>query len=305
MKYNCILDCDPGHDDAMAIMLLGKAPNLNCLGITTVSGNQTIEKTTYNALSVVNYLGLNYNVYMGSDKPIKREKRICSEIHGESGLEGFKYTKLDTNCDDKNAVDFIIEMCQKYTDIILIPTGPLTNIAKVLITEPSIMKNISKIVLMGGAIKDGNITKAAEFNILVDPEAADIVFSSGLNIYMVGLDVTRRSCVTYEYVDDVCMTETRGTKLFKDLMYPYLKNQHDFFGLTAAPLHDPLTVAYLIDNSILTFKKADVKVEKEDNELLGRTYTNFDNPKGNTYVAVDVDVDKYFSLIKEYLLLYK
>ena len=305
MKYNCILDCDPGHDDAMAIMLLGKAPNLNCLGITTVSGNQTIEKTTINALSVVDYLGLDYKVYMGSDKPLKREKRICSEIHGDSGLEGFKYTKLNQTYEKEFDVDFIVEMCQKYSDIILIPTAPLTNIAKALIKDPSIKKNISKIVLMGGAIKNGNITKAAEFNILVDPEAADIVFSSGLEIYMVGLDVTRRSCVTYEYVDDVCKTETNGTILFKDLMYPYLKNQHDFFGLTAAPLHDPLTVAYLIDNSILKFEKADVTIEVEDNELLGRTYTNFNNPTGNTYVATDVDVDKYFKLIKEYLLLYK
>ena len=305
MKFKCILDCDPGHDDAMAIMLLGKAPNLECLGITTVSGNQTIEKTTINAIQVCEYLGLDYKVYMGSDKPLKREKRICSEIHGDSGLVGFKYKELDRTYEEKHAVDFIVEMCQKYKDIILIPTGPLTNIAKALIKDPSIKKNINKIVLMGGAINDGNITKYAEFNILVDPEAADIVFNSGLNIYMVGLNVTRRSNVTHEMVEEFNKEHTRGTDLFIDLMIPYLKNQKDVFNLDAAPLHDPLTVAWLIDNSILTFKKADVTIECKDKEKYGRTYTNFDNPINNTYVAVDVASKKYFELIKKYLIEYK
>ena len=305
MKYNCILDCDPGHDDAMAIMLMGKAHNLNCLGITTVSGNQTIEKTTYNALSICDYLNLDYKVYEGSKEPISRPKRICSEIHGESGLEGFPFKEINRKKEKISAVDFIIEMCQKYQNITLIPTGPLTNIAKAIIKEPSIKNSISKIVLMGGSIKDGNITKAAEFNILVDPEAAEIVFSSDLNIYMVGLDVTRRCLVTHKLVDKISKTITSGTKLFKDLMIPFLKNQKEVFNLDGAPLHDPLTVACLIDNSILTFKKANVKIEISDEELLGRTYVDFNNPKNNINVAVDVDVNKYFVLIESSLLKYQ
>ena len=157
---------------------------------------------------------------------------------------------------------------------------------------------------MGGSIGNGNITPYAEFNILSDPEAASVVFSSGVAIDMLGLDVTRKCLIDEGTIDEFTLTDTTGTRLFKDLMVPFLKNQREFFGLSGAPLHDPLTLASLIDPSIVTFKKAKVKVHTDNDIYNGKTTVEF-NDSSNIRVAVDVDVKKYFSLLKEYLIKYK
>ncbi len=304
-RTKIILDCDPGHDDAIGIMLLGACDKFDVLGVTTVRGNQTIEKTTYNALATIDYLNLEYKVYEGSNKPIKRESPVCEEIHGKTGLDGFPFRKIEKEKEDIDAVSFIIDMCHKTKDITFITTGPMTNVAKAIIKDPSIKSSISKIILMGGSSKKGNITEYAEFNILTDPEAADIIFKSKIDIYMVGLDVTRKCLVDNNVVSRMKKINTRGSDLFVSLMEVFIKNQKDFFGLEGGPLHDPLTIASLIDDKILKFKKAYTSIDTSDEKTAGKTTCDFNSDNHNSYVAIEVDVARYFDLIEESLKFYK
>ncbi len=200
-----ILDCDPGHDDMIAIMLAATREEIELLGITTVAGNQTGEKTFQNALKVLTLINKKYiKVARGFDKPILRELITAPKIHGVSGLDGANLPSPEVEPLKIHAVDFIIETLLKSEEkIYIVPTGPLTNIAISLIKEPKIKEKIEKIVLMGGAIYDSNITPSAEFNIYVDPEAAKIVFNSQVPIVMIGLDVTNKAQITFEDIEKI------------------------------------------------------------------------------------------------------
>ena len=199
-----IIDCDPGHDDMMAIMLACAADDIDLIGITTVAGNQTGDKTLANALKTLTLISAILPVARGSDRPILRELTVSPKIHGVSGLDGADLPQPTVEPLPMPAVDFIIKSLQESGEkIVLVPTGPLTNIALTLLKEPSIKANIERIVLMGGAVYDSNITPAAEFNIYVDPEAAKIVFESGLPITMVGLDVTNKALLSFEDIDEL------------------------------------------------------------------------------------------------------
>ena len=304
-KYNVILDSDPGHDDAIAILLLGSSDIFNCLGVTTVRGNQTIEKTTSNALNIIQYLNLPFKVYQGRSEPLFRKSPTCSQIHGDSGLDGFTFPPLKREKEELDGVSFIIKSCLENEHVTLIPTGPLSNIGDALRMEPKIKNNIDRIILMGGSIGKGNITDEAEFNILTDPEAADIVFKSQIPIYMVGLDVTRRCLITDKLIERMSYIKNPAGILFHDLMKVFLENQISYFHLSGAPLHDPLTVACMIDPSILSFTPAEVIVDTSFSKYEGKTYVSMSNAeKYNAYVATDVDVDKYFDLIETSLKVY-
>src|ERR1700737_1177516 len=197
MSRKIILDCDPGHDDAMAILLAHGNPEIELLAITTVAGNQTVDKTSLNARRVCTVAGIHVPVAAGCDRPLIRELKTAAYIHGESGLDGPAFGEPTVPLDHRHAVDLLIELLmQSSGDITLVPTGPLTNIAMAIRKEPRIVQKVQEVVLMGGAFTRGNTTPAAEFNIAVDPEAAAIVFGAGGPLPMVGLAVAHRALAT-------------------------------------------------------------------------------------------------------------
>lgn len=308
-KMNIILDCDPGHDDAIAILLLGSKDYFNVLGVSTVSGNQTIEKTTLNALNVIDYLNLNYDVYQGSDKPLIKERVNCEEIHGESGLDGFEFPKHSKLAKEMYAPEFIVKAIKESSEkVIVITTGPMTNLAKAFLIDSSIKDNIEKIVLMGGSIGAGNVTPAAEFNINCDAEAADICFKSGCPIYMIGLDVTRKALVTKDIILRMAKINNRVSKMFVDLMTTFNINQKKVFNLDGGPLHDPITIASLMDPTLLEYKYVNCEIETAKCSSYGRT--NCDIPgylkkEKNCYVATNINTSKFFDILEEAIKSYK
>ena len=296
-KINILLDCDPGHDDAIAILLACFSDKLNLLGVTTCSGNQTIEKTTRNANNLLNYFQKrNIPLVKGHPNPIKRESRICPEIHGESGLDGFDFPIYEEKYPDIEAKDFIIDIVKKNKGITIVTTGPMTNLGLALSEDPSIKDNIKEIVLMGGSTTEGNITPAAEFNILVDPEAADICFRSGIPLRMIGLNVTREILVEDKIVKEAEKLNTKGSDLFVKLMKVFNENQRNFFGLSAGPLHDPATIISLINDKAFKFIDMHVDIDTSDTELAGKTICSEVGYK-NAKVAVEVNLDEYWKEI--------
>ena len=300
---NIILDCDPGHDDAIAILLLGAhLDKFNVLGVTTSCGNQTIDKTTKNALNVIDYLNLPFDVYQGSDRPLYAKTKTCSKIHGKSGLDGFSFKKHDKKALG-NGVDFMINTLHNLDGkCTIITTGPMTNVAKVIKKDKTIKEKIEKIVLMGGSIGSGNVTPAAEFNINCDPEAASICFKSGIPIYMIGLDVTRKVLVLKDIIERIKKINNIASVLFVDLMEAFNKTQKIVFGLDGGPLHDPVTIASLIDDKLVTYKYVNVEIDTKSKQSYGRT--NCDIPdylhkKKNAYVATDIDVNRFWDIIED------
>ncbi|NOY09046.1 MAG: nucleoside hydrolase [Spirochaetes bacterium] len=311
-----ILDCDPGHDDMIAIMLAEASEEIELLGITTVAGNQAGEKTFTNTLKILTLMGeKDIPVARGFDKPIVRDLTVAPEIHGVSGLDGARLPEPDmppSAISDMHAVDFIISTLLKENTsvssgpapgdekIYLVPTGPLTNIAVALIKAPEIKKRIERIVLMGGAVYDSNVTPAAEFNIFVDPEAAEIVFKSGIPVTMVGLDVSNKSVFTFEDINHITAMRGRVSGIVGPLLHFFAHANYEIFRINGAPLHDPLTVAYLIDGTILTTKNLHVDIETNGEFTRGRTVADIygvTGKKPNADVALKVDVDKFKKLV--------
>lgn len=307
-KEKIILDVDPGHDDAVAIMLAAKNPKIDLLAITVVAGNQTLEKTTTNALNICSHLGINVPIAAGMAGPMVREQIIADDIHGETGLDGPEFGEITVELDKRHAVDLIIDMLMESDgDITLVPTGPLSNIAMAMRKEPKIVEKIKQIVLMGGAYTIGNVTPSAEFNILADPEAAHVVFSSGRPIVMMGLDLTRQALATREVIDRMKTIGNKASKLFVDIIEFFTKTQKEIYGWEAPPTHDPTTIAYLIDPSIVETKPMYTEIELRSEKSYGRTICDYYNVTGkepNVEVAVKLDFDKFWNLIYETLKLY-
>jgi len=309
MRRKIILDCDPGHDDAIAILLAGNNPMFDLLGITVESGNQTLAKTGRNALNLVQYLELDVPVCLGAVNPIIKEVEVCEAIHGETGLDGFDFPDLEIDYDKRHAIDFIIEEVLKSDHkVTIITTGPMTNVALAIRKNPEILNNIQEFVLMGGSYQNGNVTPAAEFNIYCDPEAAHIVFNTGLKVIMVGLDVTRKVLVLPEIIDRMSEIDNKASDLFVKLMRVFNENQLRVFGFEGAPLHDPLTLAYLIDHSVLSLEHVHCDIDISHGTSYGRTncdmFDYLELPK-NTFVATEVDVDKFWDIIERGIKRYK
>lgn len=309
VREKVILDCDPGHDDAIAIMLAAKNPRIDLLAITTVAGNQTIEKTTKNAINVCSYLGIdNVPVAEGMRRPLVREQVIADNIHGKTGLDGPHFGEPTVKVDSRHAVDLIIELLMNSDgDINLVPTGPLTNIAMAIRREPRIVPKIKRIVLMGGSYQLGNSTPAAEFNIYADAEAAHIVFTCGRPIVMIGLDLTRQALVKKEVVERMRTVGNKASKLFVDLMEFFAATQKQVFGWDGPPLHDPTTIAYLIDPSIITTKPMHTEIELRSDKCYGRTLCDYYGVTGktpNSEVALKIDCPKFWDLIYDTIKLY-
>ena len=308
-KRKIILDCDPGHDDAVAIMMAAKHPSIDLLGITIVAGNQTLEKTTINALNVCQFLGLDVPVYSGMSRPLVREQIIADNIHGETGLDGPVFAPLTKQAAQLHAVNFIIDtiMAHDSGDITLVPTGPLTNIAMAMRLEPAIIPKIKEIVLMGGAYQLGNTTPAAEFNIYVDAEAAHIVFSSGVPVVMMGLDITNQVQCTHEIIKRMEAANNDASVLFAGLMEFFLETSLRVFGFAGGPLHDPTCIAWLIDPTCIEHKEMFTEVELRSEKCYGRTLCDYFGVLGkpaNSKVAVSIDQAKFWDIVEECIRLY-
>ncbi|MBI28776.1 MAG: nucleoside hydrolase [Pelagibacteraceae bacterium] len=303
-----ILDCDPGHDDAVAIMFAAASSEIDLLGITCVAGNTTLNNATLNALKICSFINkTNINIYAGCNSPIKRKLVTADHVHGKSGLD---YEGEDINIQKgykiqkEHAVDFIIEQCKKSKEkIYLCPTGPLTNIARALTKYPQIANNIEKIIFMGGAAKTiGNITPSAEFNIFVDPTAANIVLKSKIPIVMMGLDVTHKVLVDENVIKDFLSIGNKTSYFFKDLMNFYSKFHKEKYNTNSSPLHDPCVIGYLLNNDLFDLKFLNVIVEEESELTMGKTIVDWlkvTNREANCYVADNVNVKEFFSLLKE------
>ena len=308
MRKNIILDCDPGHDDAIAILLAGQKDKFNLLGISVVAGNQTIEKTARNALNVATYLGLDVPVAIGCEFPMVRERVICAAIHGESGLDGFEFAKYSKQFDKRRGVQLIIDSVMNNDKVTVVATGPLTNVAMALKLEPRLKDHVDEIVLMGGSVDNGNTSPAAEFNIMCDPEAAHVVFTSGIKVKMVGLNVTRKVLVTNEVISRMEKINNSASDMFVKLMRVFNENQRKTFGVKAGPLHDPATIASLIDDSLIKFQPMNVVIDISHGPSYGRTNCDvFDylHAPHNAYVAMDIDVKKYWDIIEQGIKSYK
>lgn len=299
-KINIILDCDPGHDDAIALLLSCYSNKLNLLAVTTSSGNQTIEKTSKNALNLLYFFNKNVPLAKGSPTPLKRKVMICPEIHGESGLDGFIFPNYEEKYDSREGYQLIIDTLLSNEHVTVVTTGPMTNLAKAILHNREILKHIDEIVLMGGSTGKGNITEYAEFNILVDPEAADICFKSGVPLRMLGLNVTRKILVREKIIEEASKINTKGSDLFVKLMKVFNENQRSFFSLEAGPLHDPATIISLIDPTVFTFEDMLVEIDTSESEKAGQTRCKKSNTP-NCKVATSVDINKYWEIIFDHL----
>ncbi len=304
-----ILDCDPGHDDMIAIILACSSDEIDLMGITTVAGNQTGDKTFINTLKVLTLINrIDIPVARGFDKPIFRKLTVAPRIHGVSGLDGADLPEPNIELLERvktldiHAVDFIIKSVKESDEkVTIVPTGPLTNIAIALLKEPSIKDNIDRIILMGGAVYDSNITPASEFNIYVDPEAAKIVFESGIPITMVGLDVTNKAILTFKDIEELNNLQGGVSGVIAPLLKFFAQANKDFFGIGGAPLHDALAVSYIIMPDIIKTKYLNVTIETEGKYTRGRTVVDVYNITGkepNVDVAFEVNSLAFKKLIK-------
>jgi purine nucleosidase len=307
MKKKIILDCDPGHDDAVAIMLASAHDDIDILGITCVAGNATLANTSNNALKICSLIGnKNIPIFAGEAQPIHYDLITAEHVHGKSGLDtdGQPIEILEEyQIQEMHAVDFIIKTCHEQTEqIYLCPVGPLTNIALAIEKDPSIKSKIKEIVFMGGAAMClGNITPVAEFNIFVDPHAANIVLNSGIKTVMFGLDVTHKVNVNDDIIKDIKNNGNKASILFADLMNFYSKTHRRVFEIEESPLHDPCVIAYLIDENIFSGKFVNVQVEEKSTLTRGNTVADWvgvTNREPNCHVMINANSQKFFSILK-------
>ncbi|MEO6652567.1 MAG: nucleoside hydrolase [Ilumatobacteraceae bacterium] len=298
-----ILDCDPGHDDVIAIVVAAHCADL--VGITTVAGNAPLERTTYNACVMRDMLGLDAPVHAGSARPLVGEPSYADNVHGESGLDGADLPVPTHGADGTDAVSFIIETCRSEPGLWLVPTGPLTNIAAAIRAAPDLVDVISGISLMGGGTF-GNRTPLAEFNIWADPHAAEIVYTSGADITMAGLDVTHQFIVTPDRIDQVAAIDTPLTDMIESLFRFFARNyisRHDH--ISGAALHDPLAVMALTHAHLFESVERHVAVETTGRHTVGMTVVDrrdiSDRESPNVHVLERVDHDAAWTVVVEAL----
>ncbi|AWB83844.1 nucleoside hydrolase [Corynebacterium liangguodongii] len=314
-----LLDCDPGHDDAVAMLLAWGSPAIDLVGVTTVAGNQTLEKVTANALALARVAGIaGVPFAKGADCPLVGPQLIPAEIHGESGLDGPRLPGPGADLDPRHAVDLIADTVRGHAsgEVTLVATGALTNLALFARTHPDLVGRVAGVTLMGGAHHGGNMTPAAEFNILADPEAAAIVFDASWPVTMVGLDVTHKVLATPERMEQIARVGTDVAGFVAELV--------DFFGQAykaerrypGPPMHDPLAVAAVADPSVLATVAAPVRVETRGEYTRGMTVVDlrrtwdvaggepsilgvaddYENMSMHR-VGVDVDVDGFWHML--------
>jgi inosine-uridine nucleoside N-ribohydrolase len=298
-----ILDCDPGHDDAIALLLALGSPEIQLLGVTTVSGNQTVERTTANAIRVLDHVGRSdIPVAAGAPRPLVREARIAANGHGETGLDGPELPAPARDPEPEHAIEWIARTLEASpAPVTVVPTGPLTNVALLLARYPGIESRLERIVLMGGAIGEGNVTPAAEFNIWVDPEAASRVFESPIDLTMVGLDVTHQALMTPAHAERLAASGRAG-KLVADLYEFYSRFHRRQHGWEGAPIHDAVAMGHVIDPTLLDTVQCGVRVDTGPEISRGRTYADLHGRMGwepRHPVAVGIDAERFLELVVE------
>ena len=301
-KSPIILDGDPGHDDAIAWMLAKASSKLEILACTSVSGNQSIEKTSYNARRVMTLLGIKAPFAMGRENPLHGEPIHAGNIHGETGLDGPALPQPAIEAEPLTAVELMAKTIMASGEpVTIVATGPLTNVGALLILYPELKPKIARISIMGGGLAHGNWTPAAEFNILVDPEAADVVFKSGIPLTMAGLDVTLKALV---FPEDFERIRALGNPIavvvaeWLDFFY----NFHRGIGYVGAPVHDAVAVAALVRPEILPAKDLYVQVETSGDFCRGATIADhygYHQQPPNTHALIDIDREGFIDLLAE------
>jgi purine nucleosidase len=297
-----MLDCDPGHDDMVAIILAAAHPRIDLLAITTVAGNGTLERTTHNARAVCSLAGIrDVPIAAGSPGPLVGTLRTAAHVHGESGLEGAELAYPDVPLAPGHAVDLMARLLRDAAEpVTVVPTGPLTNIALLLRTHPDLAERVREIVLMGGSADVGNVEPLAEFNIHVDPEAADVVFSSGLPVTMCGLNVTHQALATEPVLERLRGLGTPLADTVVRLLVYFRDRYRDIWRLPAPPVHDPVAVARVIDPQLVRCEEAHVAVELHGTHTRGATVCDRFGVRGrtpNARVAMELDAPGFWDLV--------
>ncbi|MFE0018098.1 nucleoside hydrolase [Mesorhizobium sp. NPDC059054] len=307
-KRKIIIDTDPGQDDAVAILLALASPELDVIGITAVAGNVPLRLTEKNALKICELAGRrDIKVYSGAIRPLVRQLVTAEHVHGKTGLDGPDLPEPTMKLQEQHAVDFIVEtlMREEPGSVTLCPLGPLTNIALALVREPRIATRIKEIVLMGGGFfEGGNVTPAAEFNIYVDPHAADVVFHSGVPIVVMPLDVTHKALTTAKRVEAFRAMGSKVGDATAALLDFFERFDEEKYGTDGGPLHDPCVIAYLLKPDLFKGRHCNVSVETASDLTMGMTVIDWwgvtDRPK-NATVMRDIDSDGFFALLTERL----
>ena len=308
-RHTIIIDCDPGQDDAVALFLAMSSPDeLEILGITTVAGNVPLMLTQRNARMMCDIAGRpDIPVFSGCDKPMVRDAITAEYIHGNTGIDGVDVFEPETPLQQQHAVDFIIETLLAADDasITLVPTGPLSNVGTAIEKEPAILRHVQQIVVMGGAMREGgNRSPSAEFNILVDPQAAEIVFNCGRPIVVIGLDVTHQVLSTRARVERMRALDNPVADATAGMLSFFHRHDSKKYGSEGAPLHDPCTVAWLLEPGLFQTRECNLSVETESELTMGHTAVDFwhvtDRPH-NVHWAHAVDADGFFTLLTDRL----
>jgi inosine-uridine nucleoside N-ribohydrolase len=294
-----LIDCDPGHDDAIALLLALASPELELLGVTTVAGNQTLDKTTANAIRILDFAGRDeIPVAAGADRPLTREPFVAAYVHGETGLDGPDLPPPRRDPLDQHAVDFLADRVAGAT---LVAVGPLTNVALLLARYPRARPD--RIVLMGGSIGLGNVTPAAEFNIWADPEAAARVFTAGLDLTMIGLDVTHQALLMIEDAERLRSSGRTGRMVAE--LYDFFHRFHaDTYGLGGSPIHDAVALASVFRPELVQTEHRHVAIECASELTRGRTVVDLWRRTGeepNAQVGVGIDGRRFIELLIERL----
>lgn len=303
MAEKIILDCDPGHDDAVAILLAVGDPRIDLLGITTVGGNAPLDKVTYNARAMLELAHhTEVPVHAGCGRPLVRKLKDAAYIHGETGLDGVTLPEPTVPLADGHAVNWIIDtiMSNEPNTITLVPTGPLTNIAMAVRLEPRIVSRVKQIVLMGGAYHTGNSGACTEFNVGCDPEAAKIVFNEDWPLTMIGLDLTHQAICTPAYQKKIAEANPRLTTELNGIMDFFRSTYKDQEAFPDPPTHDPCAVAYVIDPSLIETQRCPIDVETHGEITTGMTVADLRAQAPTdckSQVAVKLDVDGFWDLI--------
>ena len=307
-----IIDCDPGQDDAVALFLAMASPaELDVLGITTVAGNVPLELTQRNARMMCDIAGrTDIPVYAGCEKPLVRDAITAEYIHGATGIDGIDVFEPETPLQEQHAVDFIVETLRnaETASVTLVPTGPMTNIATAIQRDPAILDAVERIVSMGGAMREGgNRSPSAEFNVLVDPHAADIVYRCGRPVTAMGLDVTHQVLSTRERVARIRDVGNAVAVATADMLSFFHRYDAKKYGSEGAPLHDPCTVAWLLRPDLFATKACNLSVETGSALTLGHTAVDFwhvtDRPH-NVDWTYEVDAEGFYDLLVEKLTVY-
>jgi purine nucleosidase len=304
-----IIDCDPGQDDAVALLLALASPDdLDVLGITCVAGNVPLALTQRNARIIVELSGrLEVPVYVGCPRPILRPLVTAERVHGKSGLDGYDRDEPTLPLADGHAVEFIIATCLAAGDrsVTLCPLGPMTNIAQAIVQQPAILPKLREVAFMGGAaLGPGNITASAEFNIYTDPHAAQVVLSSGVPLTMFGLDVTHKAITTPARREAIRAIGTPVSEAVSGMLAFYDRHDIDRYGMPGGPLHDPCVIAYLLRPDLFDGKECHVAIETEAALTMGRTVADWWGVGGaapNCRVINRIDADGFYALIVERL----